>query len=59
MDPRWKIVSVGVNVTPVVDHKIKFFNSQSQLLRTLEKKAFENVVGKGENSIFSFSYNVC
>ena len=36
---------------------VKTFNSQSQLLLTLRKKAFENFVGKGENAItqqFSF-----
>ena len=32
-------------------HKnIKIFTTQSRLLMTLKKKAFENIVGKGENA---------
>ena len=38
------------------------FTAQSGLLMTLNEKAFENIVGEGENagitSIFSFSHNV-
>ena len=41
---------------------IYLFTTQSRLLTALEKKAFENIVGKGENagvtSIFSFFHNV-
>ena len=37
------------------------FTTQSRLLMTLEKKPFENIVGKEKmlvTSIFSFSHNV-
>ena len=40
---------------------IQHFTTQSRLLMTFRKKAFKNIVGKGENagtSIFSFSNNV-
>ena len=41
--------------------KKEHFTTQTQLLTTLKKKSFENIVGKGENavsSIFSFFQDI-
>ena len=35
----------------ITDNLFQLFTSQSQLLTTLKKKPFENIVGKGENAV--------
>ena len=48
--PRWTCSLIPVKKFLSMAHAIKSFTTLSQLLMALERKPFENIVGKGENA---------
>ena len=59
MKPRWTMQSAQTELGQMfasleyflhIKRLVSLFTAQSQLLTPLEKKAFENIVGKGENA---------